>query len=89
MTYLAEALRAGVRGGEQVGIMVSLGGLARLAVAVGQPEVAARLIGGCRGAAERGVRQHLAGSSARAGAGRRRGAVDAWRGDVPRGGGAW
>jgi hypothetical protein len=45
MKYLAEALRVGVRSGEQPGIVVSLGGLARLAAAVGQPEVAARLIG--------------------------------------------
>jgi predicted ATPase/DNA-binding CsgD family transcriptional regulator len=43
--YLAEALREGARSGELRSIVVSAGGLARLAVAVGQPEVAARLIG--------------------------------------------
>ena len=53
MTYLAEALRVGVRGGEQRGIVASLGGLARLAIAVGQPEVAARLIGAAEALRER------------------------------------
>ena len=53
MTYLAEALRVSVRGGEQRGIAASLGGLARLAVAVGQPDVAARLIGGAEALSER------------------------------------
>jgi DNA-binding CsgD family transcriptional regulator len=43
--YLAEALSASLRGGEKRGIVASLGGLARLAAAVRQPEVAARLIG--------------------------------------------
>jgi DNA-binding NarL/FixJ family response regulator len=46
-------LRAGVRSGEQRGIVASLVGLARLAVAVGQPEVAARLIGAAEALRER------------------------------------
>jgi predicted ATPase/DNA-binding CsgD family transcriptional regulator len=53
MTYLAEALRVCVRSGEQRGVVASLGGLARLAVAVGQPDVAARLIGGAEALRER------------------------------------
>jgi predicted ATPase/DNA-binding CsgD family transcriptional regulator len=46
MGYFTEALLAGMRGGEHDAVVVSLVGLARFAVAVGQPEVAARLIGG-------------------------------------------
>jgi DNA-binding CsgD family transcriptional regulator/tetratricopeptide (TPR) repeat protein len=51
--YLPEALHVAVRGGEQRSIMASLGGLARLAVAVGQPEVAARLMGATEAVRER------------------------------------
>jgi len=51
-TYLAEALRVG-RGGEQRSSVVCLGGLARLAAAAGQPEVAARLIGAAEALRER------------------------------------
>jgi hypothetical protein len=36
MNYFAEALRVGVRSGEQRGLVSALGGLARLAAAVGQ-----------------------------------------------------
>ena len=52
-TYLAEALRVSVRGGEQRGIVLNLGGLARLAAATRQPEVAARLIGATEALRER------------------------------------
>jgi predicted ATPase/DNA-binding CsgD family transcriptional regulator len=45
MAYLAEALRESARSGDRRSIVVSLGGLARLAVAVERPDVAARLTG--------------------------------------------
>jgi DNA-binding CsgD family transcriptional regulator/tetratricopeptide (TPR) repeat protein len=45
MAYLAESFRESARSGERRSFVSSLGGLARLAVAVGQPDVAARLIG--------------------------------------------
>jgi predicted ATPase/DNA-binding NarL/FixJ family response regulator len=51
--YLAEALRAFVRSGEQRGIVASLGGVARLAAAVGRPDVTARLIGAAEALRER------------------------------------
>ncbi len=46
MSCLTEALLVGISSGKQDAIVLSLAGLARLAVAVGQPEVAAWLIGG-------------------------------------------
>jgi predicted ATPase/DNA-binding CsgD family transcriptional regulator len=51
--YLAQALREALRGGEQQSIVVSLGGLGRLAAAAGRSETAARLIGAAEGLRER------------------------------------
>jgi DNA-binding NarL/FixJ family response regulator len=46
--YFAESLRVGARSGEKQGMACSLSGLAQLAATIGQPEVAARLIGTVR-----------------------------------------
>ena len=53
MTYLSEALREGVRSAEPRAIAASLGGLARLASVVAQPDIAARLIGAAAALRER------------------------------------
>jgi predicted ATPase/DNA-binding CsgD family transcriptional regulator len=53
ISYLEEALRESLRGGELRAIVAGLVGLARLALAVSRPEIAARLLGGAAALRER------------------------------------